>query len=88
MSVHLESFLVCTSSEDSGQCVHVRSYMRTSSRVFTARTHKECVHMCAHVCALSCTHSLYVRTAKTLASVRMHAHLNGPFMEAAIINII
>ena len=80
MSVHLDPFLVCTSSEDSGQCVHVCSYMRTPSRVFTARTQKNVctyVHKCACKCAHMWTHSLYVRAAMTLASVRMRAHLHG-----------
>ena len=77
MSVNLDQLLVCTNREDSGQCVHVCSYMRTPSRVFTARAHKECVHMCACKCAHMWTHSLYVRAAKTLASLRMRAHLHG-----------
>ena len=51
MSVYLDPFFVCTSSEDSGQCAHVCAHMRTLARVFTARTHKECVHMCVCKCA-------------------------------------
>ena len=79
MSVHLYPFFVCTSSEDSGQCAHVCAQMRALARVFTARTHKECVHMCAYKCAHMCTHFLCVQAVKTLASVCMRAHLDGPF---------
>ena len=78
MSVHLDAFFVCTSSEDSGQCAHVCAHMHTVARVFSARTHNERVHMCACKCAHMCTHSLCVRAVNTLASVRMHAHLHGP----------
>ena len=48
--------------------------MRTLARVFTARTHKERVHICACKCAQMITHSLCVRAVKTLASVRTCAH--------------
>ena len=51
-------------------CAHVR----TLAKVFTARTHKECVNICAHLHAQMCTHSLCVRAVKTLASVRMRAY--------------
>ena len=78
MSVHLDPIVVCTSSEDSGQCLYVCAHMHILARVFTARTHKECVHMCACKCAHICTHSLCVRAMKTMASVRMRAHLQRP----------
>ena len=48
--------------------------MRTLARFFTARTHKECVHICACKYANMCTHSLYVWAVKTLASARTCAH--------------
>ena len=48
--------------------------MRTLARVFTARTQKECVHICACKYANMCTHSLYVWPVKTLASARTCAH--------------
>ena len=48
--------------------------MRTLARVFTARTHKERVHICACKCAQMFTHSLCVRAVKTFASVRTCAH--------------
>ena len=38
---HVYTFFVRTSSEDSGQCSHVCTHLRTLARVFTARTHKE-----------------------------------------------
>ena len=78
LSVHLDHFVVYTSSEDHGQCAHVCAHMRTLARVFIARTHKEYVHMCACKYAHMCTHSLCVRAVKTLASVRMRADLHGP----------
>ena len=48
--------------------------MRKLARVFTARSHRECVHMCAHLHAIMCTHYLCVRAVKPLASVRMCVH--------------
>ena len=48
--------------------------MRTLARVFTAREHKECVHICACKYANMCTHSLYVWAVKTLASARTCTH--------------
>ena len=48
--------------------------MRTLARVFTARTHKECVHICACKYANMCTHSLCVWGVKTLASASTCAH--------------
>ena len=48
--------------------------MRTLARVFTARTHKERVHICACKCAQMFTHSLCVRAVKSLASVCTCAH--------------
>ena len=48
--------------------------MRTLARVFTARTHKECVHICACKYANMCTHSLCVWAVKTLASASTCAH--------------
>ena len=38
--------------------------MRKLARVFTARAHRECVHMCAHLHALLCTHSLCVQARR------------------------
>ena len=90
MSVHLDPFFVCTSSVDSGQCVHVRAHMCTQARVFTARTHKEYVHMCVCKCAHMCTHSLCVRAVNTLAKVCTH-ECTLPwafFIEVSIINNI
>ena len=48
--------------------------MRTLARVFTARTHKECVHICACKYANMFTHSLCVWAVKTLASASTCAH--------------
>ena len=60
MSVYLDPFFVCTSSEDSGQCAHVCAHMHTVARVFTARTNKERVYMCASKCAHMCTLAFFV----------------------------
>ena len=48
--------------------------MLALTRVYTAHTHKECVHMFAYLHAQMCTHSLCVRAVKTLVSVRMRAY--------------
>ena len=77
---NVHTFFVCTSSEDSGQCAHAcipRSvhkegpcsvhkedpckcaHVRTLVRVFTAHTHKECMHMCACRCAHVCVHIFF-----------------------------
>ena len=77
MSVHLDAFFVCTSSEDWPVCACVCTHAQRGQSLH-ARTHNERVHMCAYMCAHMCTHSLCVRAVNTLASVRMHAHLHGP----------
>ena len=89
MSVHLYQFFVCTSSEDSGQCAHVCTHMHALARVFTARTHKECVHMCAYKCAHMCTH-FFVCTSSEDSGQCVHACTLGWafLMETAIINNI
>ena len=92
MSVHLDPIVVCTSSEDSGQCVYVCAHMHILARVFTARTHKECVLMRAHVCMQVCTylHTFFVCTRNEDYGQCAHAcTLAWTFlMEAAIINNI
>ena len=82
MSVHLDPFFECTSSEDYGQCAHVCTvhmcvhtyahWLESSLLVHTKNVCK-CVHASVHTCAHMCTHSLSVRAVKTLASVRMCA---------------
>ena len=58
------------------KCAHVR----TVARVFTAHTHKECMHMCACKFAHVCAHILCVYEQLRLWPVRMRAHLHGPFL--------
>ena len=54
LSVHLDHFVVYTSSEDPGQCAHVCAHMRTLARVFIARNTKNmctCVNASMYTCA-------------------------------------
>ena len=74
MSVHLDLIVVCTSSEDSGQCVYVCAHM----------------HIRAHVCMQVCTylHTFFVCTSNEDYGQCAHAcTLAWTFlMEAVIIN--
>ena len=55
MCVHI--FFVCRSSD---RLWPVRAHVHTLTRVFTARTHKECVHTHAHTCMHTCAYILCV----------------------------
>ena len=88
LSVHLDHFVVYTSSEDPGQCAHVCAHMRTLARVFIARTHRICAHVCMQVCTH--VHTFFVCTSSEDSGQCAHAcRLAWAFiMEAAIINNI
>ena len=62
---------VCTSSVDSGQCVHLCAHMHTLARVFTARIRKEYVHMCMQVCTH--VHTFFVCTSSEYSGQSVHA---------------
>ena len=68
-SVHKED--PCSVHKESPcKCAHVR----TLARVFTACTHKECLHMCACNCAHVCAHILCVYEQRRLWEVCVFVH--------------
>ena len=101
MSVHLDPFFVCASSDESGQCAHMCGHTCTqwpeSSLLVHTKNVCTCVHASAHTCAqilceYECTHvhTCFVFTNSEYSGQCAHACTIAWafFMETAIINNI